>query len=174
METPCKSLFDTRSHAVTRLKELGFEPPVAVAIEQSILSYTKTSAQSKFKLKYLRWSDINVRRLYIRKFRAIVFNAVEIKSLISENTIEPAQVAMVDHYKLAPHLYKELFEKRRQREMYTALADTDDAHDGLLKCDACSSWKTRYVEVQTRSADEPMTVFARCLGCGVHWTLDGK
>jgi DNA-directed RNA polymerase subunit M/transcription elongation factor TFIIS len=174
METSCKSLFDTRSHVVSRLSDAGFETKLAVSVEQSILNYTKETAAHKFKISYLRWSNIQVRRLYLRKFRSILHNAGVIKTLIDEQTIEPLQVAAVDHYTLAPHLYAEFFEKKRQREMYTALADTDDAYDGILKCDSCSSMKTRYVEVQTRSADEPMTVFARCMNCGVHWTLDGK
>lgn len=168
------SLFDTRSHVINRLNQLGFQPEATLLIERSILEYTKTAAFEKFNLQYLRWSNITVRRLYLRKFRAIVFNATQIQSLIANQTVEPLQVAMVDHYTLAPHLYKDFFEQKRNREMITALADTEDTHDGLLKCDACSSWKTRYVEIQTRSADEPMTIFARCLDCGVHWTLDGK
>jgi DNA-directed RNA polymerase subunit M/transcription elongation factor TFIIS len=174
MESSCKSLFETRSHAVKRLSDVGFETKLAVLIEQSIINYTKQTAAHKYKIKHLRWSDIQVRRLYLRKFRAIMFNAGVIKTLIADNTIEPIQVAGVDHYTLAPHLYDGFHEKKRQRELYTALADAEEAYDGILKCDTCSSMKTRYVEVQTRSADEPMTVFARCMNCGVHWTLDGK
>lgn len=38
--------------------------------------------------------------------------------------------------------------------------------DGMFKCTNCKSWKTTYVEKQTRSADEPMTLFITCHECG--------
>jgi DNA-directed RNA polymerase subunit M/transcription elongation factor TFIIS len=41
--------------------------------------------------------------------------------------------------------------------------------DGLFKCGKCRSMKTSYYQMQTRSADEPMTVFVSCLNCGKNW-----
>lgn len=40
---------------------------------------------------------------------------------------------------------------------------------GLLECPKCHSMHTNYYEKQTRSADEPMTVFGTCYDCGKHW-----
>jgi len=44
-------------------------------------------------------------------------------------------------------------------------AQAEDA-EGLVQCSKCKSKKTTFVEVQTRSADEPMTIFATCKECG--------
>ncbi len=41
--------------------------------------------------------------------------------------------------------------------------------DGIFKCDRCKSMKTTYYQMQTRSADEPMTVFVSCVSCGKNW-----
>jgi DNA-directed RNA polymerase subunit M/transcription elongation factor TFIIS len=41
--------------------------------------------------------------------------------------------------------------------------------EGLFKCGRCKSMKTTYYEMQTRSADEPMTVFVSCHNCGKNW-----
>jgi transcription elongation factor S-II len=41
--------------------------------------------------------------------------------------------------------------------------------DGFFKCGRCKSIKTTYFQMQTRSADEPMTVFVSCLNCGKNW-----
>ena len=41
--------------------------------------------------------------------------------------------------------------------------------DGFFKCGRCKSMKTTYFQMQTRSADEPMTVFVSCLSCGRNW-----
>lgn len=37
---------------------------------------------------------------------------------------------------------------------------------GAYQCRACRGWKTTYYQMQTRSADEPMTIFVTCLQCG--------
>jgi len=41
--------------------------------------------------------------------------------------------------------------------------------DGILKCPKCKSMKTSYVEVQTRSADEPTTKKCLCTDCTYRW-----
>jgi len=45
----------------------------------------------------------------------------------------------------------------------------DDNYEGLLKCGKCKSLKTTYYQLQTRSADEPMTTYATCRACGHKW-----
>lgn len=39
----------------------------------------------------------------------------------------------------------------------------------LYKCRRCKTNYTSFIEKQTRSADEPMTVFVRCHNCGNNW-----
>lgn len=38
-----------------------------------------------------------------------------------------------------------------------------------LQCGKCGQRKVTYTEAQTRSADEPMTLFCTCLNCGKSW-----
>ena len=40
---------------------------------------------------------------------------------------------------------------------------------GEFTCSKCKSTKVTYYQMQTRSADEPMTVFLSCLKCGKRW-----
>jgi DNA-directed RNA polymerase subunit M/transcription elongation factor TFIIS len=40
--------------------------------------------------------------------------------------------------------------------------------EGILVCPKCRTKKTTYYQMQTRSADEPMTTFAQC-ACGHRW-----
>lgn len=42
-------------------------------------------------------------------------------------------------------------------------------YSGTFKCPKCKSDKTTYYQLQTRSADEPMTTFCTCLSCGKRW-----
>jgi transcription elongation factor S-II len=43
------------------------------------------------------------------------------------------------------------------------------APSGMFKCGKCRSDKTTYYQLQTRSADEPMTTFVTCLNCMKKW-----
>lgn len=45
----------------------------------------------------------------------------------------------------------------------------EEGYEGLLKCGKCKSLKTTYYQLQTRSADEPMTTYATCKACGHKW-----
>ncbi|KAL9686554.1 hypothetical protein QQ045_030946 [Rhodiola kirilowii] len=38
-----------------------------------------------------------------------------------------------------------------------------------FKCSKCGQRKTTYYQMQTRSADEPMTTFVTCVNCNSHW-----
>ena len=56
--------------------------------------------------------------------------------------------------------------KIRDENKYEAKieASTDD-----FTCWKCKSKKCTYYQLQTRSADEPMTTFVSCLDCGNRW-----
>lgn len=45
----------------------------------------------------------------------------------------------------------------------------DDNYEGIFKCAKCKLKKTSYYQMQTRSADEPMTTFVSCINCGNRW-----
>ena len=58
--------------------------------------------------------------------------------------------------------------RARDLAMESAKANEVD-YDGQFKCGKCKSVKTTYYQLQTRSADEPMTTFVTCKGCGNRW-----
>ncbi|OBZ83679.1 Transcription elongation factor S-II [Choanephora cucurbitarum] len=48
-------------------------------------------------------------------------------------------------------------------------AESAQAETDMFKCGKCGGRKCTYFQMQTRSADEPMTTFVTCVGCGNHW-----
>lgn len=58
--------------------------------------------------------------------------------------------------------------KKRDLEREKARAQEKD-YEGLFKCGKCKSAKTSYYQMQTRSADEPMTTYVTCRNCGHKW-----
>ena len=73
----------------------------------------------------------------------------------------------------------EVKKQRQQAAEYAKMAIMDEKsfkgytgkgqEDGILKCPRCKSMKTEYVEVQTRSADEPTTKKCICNACDYRW-----
>lgn len=68
----------------------------------------------------------------------------------------------------APHLYTDLHDRQLLREKQQLEGNKAMATD-MFKCNRCHKRECTYYELQTRSADEPMTKFITCLNCGAHW-----
>jgi transcription elongation factor S-II len=170
-----KSLQETRFHVHNKLNKY-FDDSTCKSIEESIYNHTKTYCVNKLNMKILLWSDKKVRRVYLRKSRHILFNVNDIQRELANKTISPDQVAHTHHEVWKPELYKPIHDKAKQREMNTLMYEKrEQVHeDGLLICELCKSKKTKYIELQTRSADEPMTIFGMCMECDYHWTDNGK
>ena len=47
----------------------------------------------------------------------------------------------------------------------------DKVTSGVYKCGKCGCDKTKQHEMQTRSADEPMTIFINCVECEYSWKI---
>ena len=69
-----------------------------------------------------------------------------------------------------------ILQVRAQRDAFVK-AGIDDAQltavqgtkSALFKCGKCGKKNTTYNQLQTRSADEPMTTFVMCNECGNRW-----
>ena len=46
-----------------------------------------------------------------------------------------------------------------------------EAMTDQFKCGRCKKRQCSYFEMQTRSADEPMTIFVTCINCGKRWKM---
>lgn len=77
-------------------------------------------------------------------------------------------IAKMDTYELFPSRWKEQFEAQQIREKRQLEGNRSMATDMFL-CTRCHKRECTYYEMQTRSADEPMTIFITCLNCGKHW-----
>lgn len=62
-------------------------------------------------------------------------------------------------------------EAKRNAMLEQYFIDKKLEHDSIYTCGKCKSKKVDHIQVQTRSADEPMTVKACCLMCGHRWKM---
>ena len=62
----------------------------------------------------------------------------------------------------------DLIEEKIKRDQNEGKVDLSAATDEFY-CFRCKKRKCSYYQMQTRSADEPMTTFVTCLLCGNNW-----
>ena len=66
------------------------------------------------------------------------------------------------------------WESQNQERIDAECGIDPNNQSGIEQCDKCESENTKLVsQVQTRGADEPMTVTFKCLDCGEVWKNDG-
>jgi len=87
---------------------------------------------------------------------------------LQEGEFSAHQIPCMDARELFPENWQELADEQLKRET-TMLEGSSEVGSDMFKCRKCGKSKTRYWEMQTRSADEPMTIFIRCLNCGKEW-----
>lgn len=173
-EVTMKSLYETRIYVYTKLGEL-LGTCWAKDVEASIMKYTKERAE-KARITRLVWSNKHIRRWYLQKYRSIVHNIDSVREQLECKAIRGQEVAQTHPWAWSPTLWEPIQKRQEKRTHITRLWEEGELCDGILQCvnEECKSMKTRYVELQTRGSDEPTTVYACCVVCGTHWTIDGK
>ena len=80
----------------------------------------------------------------------------------------PHRVPFMSSRELYPEHWQTLADEQLKRET-AMLEGPQEEGSTMFTCKRCGKSRTRYWEMQTRSADEPMTIFIRCLNCGKDW-----
>ncbi|XP_077216679.1 transcript elongation factor IIS [Tasmannia lanceolata] len=109
------------------------------------------------------------------KYRSIMFN---LKDANNPDLRRRVLLGHVKPEKLIDMTPGEMASDQRKREnkqiKEKALFDCEreaapKATTDQFKCGRCGQRKTTYYQLQTRSADEPMTTFVTCVNCNNHW-----
>jgi DNA-directed RNA polymerase subunit M/transcription elongation factor TFIIS len=87
---------------------------------------------------------------------------------LKEGEFAAHDIPFMTALEMYPENWQELASEQLKRET-AALEGSKEEGCDLFKCRRCGKSRTRYWEMQTRSADEPMTIFIRCLNCGKEW-----
>ena len=87
---------------------------------------------------------------------------------LQEGEFPAHRIPFMTARELYPEHWQTLADEQLKRET-TMLEGNNEEGSDMFKCRRCGKSKTKYWEMQTRSADEPMTIFIRCLNCGKEW-----
>ena len=137
-------------------------------LEKGIYNYTIKEAGRRKIIK--KWNNPLFVQLYVDKLRSIFLNLEQHDFLnqIQKGEILPQQVAFMTHQEINPSQWKEHIERKMKRDA-SKYNDNIQASTNMYTCRKCKSQRCTYYEMQTRSADEPATIFVTCLDCGKHW-----
>lgn len=79
--------------------------------------------------------------------------------------------------KTCPYIF--VVEQKVQKKMHLERKEVDDVLGGQeawenvdqidADCPSCSHRRAYFMQIQIRSADEPMTIFFKCVKCGNQW-----
>ena len=142
-------------------------------LETALLQHAITEAQ-RLKVHPV-WENREFGILYEIQVRRVVSNCaktyvgndrIEVRREEGEFTVQ--ELPAMAHTALFPEKWTDLIEKEIKREAKMLEVDKSMATD-MFKCGKCGKRQCTYYEMQTRSADEPMTIFVRCLNCGKRW-----
>ncbi len=106
--------------------------------------------------------------IYVRTNYIHLTTLPNVKEKIISGEITLASLPQHNHYSLNPEGWQELRERQRIREEKELAGDRRIATD-RFKCRRCGQKQCSYYQLQTRSADEPMTTFIKCLVCNNEW-----
>lgn len=119
-----------------------------------------------------KWAE-GVNDTYKSKLRTLLSNLREdIQQQILESSLSPSLLVRMTSEDLASDELKEWREatmKYLAKHSQAGPGKEEQATTDMFRCGKCGQRKTTYFQLQTRSADEPMTTFITCLHCGNRW-----
>lgn len=138
---------------------------------QSILAVAIDIEKQMYKLN----PTFENEKAYKDKYRVIYSNIIsknnpDLKHKINNGDISTEYLVSCDPKKLAPeHLKKKLEEIAKQNLFNAQGAKLERSVTDRFQCGKCKEKKVSYYQLQTRSADEPLTTFCTCEVCGNRW-----
>ena len=119
-------------------------------------------------------------KLYVELYKSIARKVIgnlhntsyidnkELFNKYKSKQINLSQLCSMSYYELYESKWKDLIEHQKLIEKRQLEGNKSMATDQFL-CTRCYKRECTYYEMQTRSADEPMTIFINCLNCGKNW-----
>lgn len=143
-------------------------------IEKSIFNYAIRESTNRKIVK--KWENKYFVIIYTDKLRSIWMNLND-KSYVGNNNlikqikngdVKSKNIAFMTYQEMYPEIWKDLIEAKINRDKHKFEVDKRGA-TSEFKCRKCNERECSYYQLQTRSADEPMTTFVTCLNCGNNW-----
>jgi transcription elongation factor S-II len=147
----------------------------ALAIERDDKSSHIFDIAKEIELQVFKSEYSNVNDSYRNKLRTFTMNLrnkknPELRDRLLTSKIKPADFIKMTPNEMAPESLKKEIEKLHKQNLFDAQGATEKrAVTDRFTCGKCKHKKVSYYQMQTRSADEPLTTFCTCENCGNRW-----
>jgi transcription elongation factor S-II len=157
-----------RENIQNELNKIIKNPKICKNLEKGILNYSIQNAESKNIVR--KWDNTYFVQLYVDRFRSIYINLKnpDLLTQIQTKKIAAHKVSFMTHQEMKPTKWAKLVEEKKIKDENRYAPKVEASTDNFT-CWKCKSKKCTYYQLQTRSADEPMTTFVTCLDCGQRW-----
>lgn len=162
---------EIQTHIINKFNDLYKDENVSKKIENVIFKHISSYCKNAYIPINLK--NQLFKNLYIAKARQIYFNLKEdsyvnnkqIKTLINKNKIKLDNIASYTYKQLYPQNWKKYNKDLEILNKDIADFDKEVQTTDAFTCPKCKKKKCVYTEFQTRSADEPSTLFITCTYC---------
>jgi transcription elongation factor S-II len=163
-----------RNNIRTKLQTLLDSKKKAINLEKGIYNYALKEAANRKVVK--KWDNPYYAQIYLDRLRTIYINLTEgavdgnnaLLNNVKDGSVSVKTLAFMTHQEMQPEKWESLIQAKIKTDK--SKYDTQqEAMTDTFKCRKCYSKKCSYYQMQTRSADEPMTTFVTCLECANRW-----
>lgn len=125
-----------------------------------------------------RWTCATFTMLYRNRARGVYANLLptsyvgntRLIARLARREFLPHQLAFMSPLELCPERWQDILDEKRLLEERRSEIESQQ-YSTIFYCRKCHQRKTTYYQLQTRSADEPMTVFITCQVCQNKWRV---
>lgn len=142
----------------------------ALNLERGIYNYTLRESDTKNIVK--KWDNGYFVQIYADRLRTVCINLSNshVIQLIVTKQIKAHELAFMSHQDMNPAKWSALIKAKQLRDKHKYETKVEASTDNFTCPNSkCRSTKCTYYQLQTRSADEPMTTFVTCIDCGKRW-----
>ena len=157
-----------RKNIRSKFNDLINDEKKSERLEKGIYNYSLKEATNRKVVK--KWDNPFFIQIYIDRVRTLFINLKnpELLEQLVSNQSKPHVFAFMTHQEMNPTKWESLIIAKAKRDK-TKYETTMEAATDTFTCRKCRSKKCTYYQMQTRSADEPMTTFVTCIDCGNRW-----
>ena len=136
-------------------------------LEKGIFNYALKEAEQRKIVK--KWDNKLFVQIYLNHLKSILNNLNDkwIEE-INNGEIQSHKLAFMTHQEFNHEKWAQLIEAKSKRDKNKFEQQLEAMTDRFV-CRKCHSRNCSYYQMQTRSADEPMTTFCQCIICGNRW-----